>query len=436
MLRTSAETFAARRARILDLLPEGGALLLPTSPERTRSNDTEYPFRPHSDFYYVTGFNEPGAWALLKKGAETPYTMFVLPKDPKKEVWTGIRAGTEGAKERFGADEAFTSEQWDEKMAELLQGVDQLWFGFGRHPEVEPQLTGLLGKMRIGRKGSLGPATMHDAGAFLAEQRMFKTDEELALLREAARISAEAHTLAMEQVRPGMHEYEIQALIEYTFRRQGAWSWAYATIVGGGANACILHYISNNDVLKDGDLMLIDAGAEVDGYAGDITRTSPVGGTFSGAQRDLYQLVLDTQVACIEDVKPGATLEGLHDDVVKRLTTGMIDLGLLEGSVDEAIESEAYKRFYMHRTSHWLGLDVHDVGRYKLADGEERALEPGMVFTVEPGLYVAPDDEEAPERFRGIGIRIEDDILVTEDGYENLTPGVPKSIEGIEALRG
>ncbi len=435
MLRTSPETFAARRARLLDLLPEGGALLLPTAPERTRSNDTEYPFRPHSDFYYVTGFSEPGAWALLKKGEETPYTLFVLPKDPKKEVWTGIRAGTEGAKDRFGADEAFTTEQWDEKMAELLEGVDQLWFGFGRHPETEPQLTALLRKLRVGRKGSLGPATLHDAGAFLAEQRMFKTDEELVLMREAARISAEAHTLAMEQVRPGMHEYEIQALIEYTFRRQGAWSWAYATIVGGGANACILHYISNNDVLRDGDLMLIDAGAEVDGYAADITRTSPVGGRFTGPQRDLYQLVLDVQNACIDAVKPGATLEGLHDDVVRGLTAGLIDLGLLKGSVDEAIEEETFKRFYKHRTSHWLGMDVHDVGRYKLAGGEERPLEPGMVFTVEPGLYVAPDDEEAPERFRGIGIRIEDDLLVTPDGFENLTPGVPKTIEGIEALR-
>jgi Xaa-Pro aminopeptidase len=435
MLRLAPETFAARRARILDLIPEGGALLLPTSPERTRSNDTEFPFRPHSDFYYATGFAEPGAWALLKKGAEKPYTLFVLPKDPKKEVWTGIRAGTEGAKERFGADEAFTTEEWKDNMGKALEGVDQLWFGFGRHPEVEPQLTELLNGLRVGRKGALGPATMHDAGAFLAELRIRKTEQEMTLLREAARLSAEGHRLAMEQVRPGMHEYEIQALLEYTFRRQGAWSWAYATIVGGGANACILHYISNNDVLKDGDLMLIDAGAEVDGYAGDITRTSPVGGKFTGAQRDLYQLVLDTQVACLEAVKPGATLEGLHDDVVRQLTEGMVHLGLLEGSVDEAIEKETYKRFYMHRTSHWLGLDVHDVGRYKLASGDERPLEPGMVFTIEPGLYVAPDDDEAPERFRGIGIRIEDDVLVTQDGYENLTSDVPKTIDGIEALQ-
>jgi Xaa-Pro aminopeptidase len=435
MLRLDPSVFADRRARLLDLLPEGGALLLPTNPMRTRSNDTEFPFRPGSDFWYATGFNEPEAWALLRKGAENPYTLFVLPKDPAKEVWTGIRTGTDGAKERYGADEAFTTDEIDEKLGGLLEDTRELVFGFGRHPEVEPRLTGILNKLRVGRKPGLGPEVLRDAGPFLAELRLRKTEQEMVLLREACRLSAEAHKMAMEQVRPGMHEYEIQALLEYTFRRQGAWSWAYATIVGGGANACILHYISNDDALRDGDLMLVDAGAEIDGYAGDITRTSPVNGRFTGPQRELYEVVLDSQVKCLDDVKPGATLEGLHLDVVRRLTEGMVHLGLLEGSVDEAIEKETYKRFYMHRTSHWLGLDVHDVGRYKLATGEEQPLEPGMVFTIEPGLYVAPDDEEAPEHFRGIGIRIEDDVLVTADGCENLTSDVPKTVDGIEALR-
>ena len=265
--------------------------------------------------------------------------------------------------------------------------------------------------------------------------RLHKTPEEVAVHRRGASITEEAHRLAMTDVRPGMYEYEIQALLEYTFRRRGAWGWAYPSIVGGGANACILHYVENSAAFRDGDLMLIDAGAEVDGYATDVTRTSPVNGRFSGPQRDLYEVVLASQLAACEATAPGATIDGIHDVAVRILAQGMIDLGLIEGPLDRALEEKTFRRYYMHRTSHWLGLDVHDVGRYQLPEGPPRPLEPGMIITVEPGLYVSADDPDAPEAFRGIGIRIEDDLLVTPDGHENLTLAIPKTIADIEALR-
>ncbi|MCP4873728.1 MAG: M24 family metallopeptidase [Proteobacteria bacterium] len=436
MLKLTPSVFEARRATLLDAMPDGSALLLPTNPERTRSNDTEYPFRPSSDFYYVTGYDEPEAWAVLKKnGTDKPYTLFVLPKDPEREVWTGIRHGPEGAVGTFGADQAFVTEEFDAKLGELLEDVTDLYFGFGRHPEVEPKVQEVLNRVRKGRKSGLGPATLRDSHDFLAEFRLRKTDDEVALMREGARLTHLAHVAAMEQVRPGMREYEIQALIEYTFRRNGAWGWAYQSIVAAGANACILHYVKNDVAFADGDLMLIDAGAEIDGYATDVTRTSPVSGTFTPPQRDLYNLVLASQIEAVDATVTGATIDGIHESVVKTLTQGMIDLGILTGSVDEAIETESFKKYYMHRTSHWLGMDVHDVGRYTLTSGDARPLGPGMVITIEPGLYIPPNDEDVPEQFRGLGIRIEDDVLVTEDGNENLTASIPKTIEDIEALR-
>ncbi len=436
MKKLDASVFAARRKALLDAMPDDSALLLPTNPERTRSNDTEYPFRPASDFWYVTGYDEPEAWAVLKNnGTDTPYTLFVLPKDPEKEVWTGIRHGPEGAVERFGADQAFEVTEFDSKLGELLEDVRELYFGFGRHPEVEPAVLSVLNRVRKGRKPGLGPATIRDSHDFLAEFRIRKTDEELALMREGARVTAEAHVEAMQQVRPGMREYEIQALIEYVFRRNGAWGWAYQSIVAAGANACILHYVKNETEFADGDLMLIDAGAEIDGYATDVTRTSPVNGKFTGPQRALYELVLQAQTDACAATVTGATIDGIHEGVVKTLTQGMIDLKLLKGSLDENLEEEHYKRYYMHRTSHWLGLDVHDVGRYTLHTGDARELAPGMVITIEPGLYVPPGDTKAPKRFRGLGIRIEDDVLVTKKGNENLTAAIPKTIDDIEALR-
>jgi Xaa-Pro aminopeptidase len=436
MLALPRSAYAARRAAILDRLPPGGAMLLPTNPERLRAGDSHFPFRPGSDFYYATGFPEPEAWALLKKdGVDAGFTLLVLPKDPEREVWTGIRFGTEGSKEQFGADHAAGVDSLEPELTRLLEDVGTLYFAFGRHPEVEPTLQRVLNALRLGRKARKGPTALVDSGEILTPLRLHKSPDELALMRHGAAITDEAHREAMRQARPGMHEYEIQALIEYTFRRRGAWGWAYPSIVGGGANACVLHYVQNDGRFGETDLMLIDAGAEVDGYATDVTRTSPVSGRFTGPQRDLYQLVLSVQEAAVASTRPGHTIDAMHDDVVRGLTTGLIDLGLLSGGVDEAIESGAFKRYYMHRTSHWLGLDVHDVGRYLLDDGAGLPLAPGMVLTVEPGLYVAPGDEQAPEAFRGIGIRIEDDVLVTDDGFENLTAAIPKTIEEIEGLR-
>ncbi len=440
MLTLPAQSYAERRARLLKALPDGGALLLPTNTEHHRNGDVEFPFRPDSDFYYVTGFDEPGAWALLRKGDDAPgYTLFVRPKDREREIWTGIRSGVVGAIERFGADAAHPIEQLDKELGALLEGVHTLYFAFGRNPEAEARLHGLLATLRSGRKVKTGPTSLVDPTTLLADMRMHKSPAEVQLMRQAARITDEAHTAAIRDVRSGMHEYEIQALIEYTFRRRGAWGWAYPSIVAAGANGCILHHRAGTSMLRDGELMLVDAGAEVDGYAADVTRTCPVSGRFSSPQRDLYALVLRTQERACGMTAPGITLQGMHDAVLRDLTLGLIDLGLLKGGVDENLESKAYNRYYMHRTSHWLGMDVHDVGRYRMEDGpadsDNRRLAPGMVFTIEPGLYVAPDDEQAPAAFRGIGIRIEDDVLVTEDGYDNLTGGIPKTIEQIEGLR-
>jgi Xaa-Pro aminopeptidase len=436
MLRLPAESFSRRRQALFASLPDGAALLLPTASEKLRSGDSHYPFRPDSDFYYATGFPEPSCVALLKKGGDGQvYTLFVLPKDPEKEVWTGIRHGTDGATGPFGADLAFPISELETRLAESLADVDSLYFSFGRHPEIEELLGRVLAKLRTGRKATLGPQSLVDPGTLLGELRLHKSDEELALMREGARITAEAHRRAMAEVRPGMYEYEIEALLRYTFRRHGAWGCAYPSIVGGGANACILHYVSNDCQFRDGDMMLIDAGAEVDGYATDVTRTSPVSGRFSALQRDLYQVVLAAQHEGIEAVRPGATIDGIHEICVRSLCRGLLDLGLLKGGLDEVVDEASYRRYYMHRTSHWLGLDVHDVGRYHKTDGPPRPLKPGMVITIEPGIYIAPADELAPEAYRGIGIRIEDDILVTEAGHDNLTGDIPRTIADIEALR-
>ncbi len=437
MLQLPQSTFAERRRRVLSDLPEGGALLLPTHGEVVRSNTTMFPFRPHSDFYYLSGFPEPDAWLLLKKGGEDAgYHLFVLPRDRERETWTGVRHGTEGAKVRFGADHAWALPELDEQLARLLADVDVLYFAFGRHPARESRLHRVLTRVRTGRKAALGPATLCDPEALLlSEMRLVKTPEELAVMRTGAEISAEAHVEAMRAVRPGMHEYEIQALVEYTFRRRGAWGWAYPSIVAGGANACILHYVKNDDELRDGELMLVDAGAEVDGYATDITRTTPVGARYEGAQRDAYAVVLETQRRAIEAVKPGATINDIHEQVLRHLTQGLVDLGVLAGDVEQLIADKKHEAYYPHRTSHWLGVDVHDTGRYNLRSGPHKPPAAGNVLTVEPGLYFPPDDERLPEGFRGIGIRIEDDVLVTESGFEVLTKAVPKQIDEVEALR-
>lgn len=436
MLQLPQSTYAERRQRVLQQLPPGGAMLLPTHGEVTRSNTTAFPFRPHSDFYYLSGFPEPDAWLLLKRDGEDPgYHLFVLPRDHERETWTGRRYGVEGAKERFGAEFAWPLPELDEQLGRLLADVDVLYWAFGRHPRREARLHRILRKVRTGRKATLGPSTLCDPEGLLSEMRLIKTPEELAIMRTGVEISTEAHLAAMAAVRPGMHEYEIQALLEHTFRRRGAWGWAYPSIVAGGANACILHYVRNDDVFRDGELMLVDAGAEVDGYATDITRTTPIGARYSGPQRDVYEVVLAVQRKTIEAVRPGASINGMHEQVLLDIAQGLVELGVLEGDPEQLVADKAHEAFYPHRTSHWLGCDVHDAGRYSLREGPHKPLEPGHVLTVEPGLYFPPDAEGVPEAFAGIGIRIEDDVLVTEDGHEVLTAAVPKQVDEIEALR-
>jgi Xaa-Pro aminopeptidase len=422
-------------AEFMRRMEPNSVAILPAAREATRSNNTEYRFRQDSDFYYLTGFNEPDAVAVIAPSEEARYTLFVRPRDKEKETWTGRRAGVEGAKEKFGADAAFPVEEFREKLTEILDGARNLYYRLGNgNPELDRTIISQLTLMRsLGRRGVQPPQAIIDPGALLHEMRLVKTDEEVALMQRAADIAAEAHREAMKAVRPGMKEYEIEALIEYTFRKRGANAPAYNSIVGGGANATILHYINNDAELKDGDLVLVDAGAEYDGFASDITRTFPVNGRFSEAQRDIYQLVLDCQERCIEMTAPGVTLDEMHERSIEILTEGMVRLGLLKGDVKKLIEEEEYKKFYMHRLSHYLGMDVHDVGLYQ-RDGSPRPVEAGIVITVEPGLYVAGDAEDIPDKYRGIGVRIEDDVLVTPEGFRVLTSNAPKQTEEIESL--
>ena len=422
-------------AEFMRRMEPGSVAVIPAAREVTRSHDTEYRFRQDSDFYYLTGFREPDAIAVVAPAREKPFTLFVRPRDREKEIWNGRRAGVEGAKESYGADEAFPVEEFDAKLTELLDGAGSLYYRLGGgHAELDQTLIRQLSRMRMmGRRGVRPPQTIIDPGTLIHEMRLVKSDEEVALMQRSADIAAEAHREAMRSARPGMREYEIDALIEYVFRRSGAAAPAYNSIVGSGVNATILHYVDNDAELRDGDLLLIDAGAEYEGFASDITRTFPVGGRFTEAQRDIYQLVLDCQEECVRLVRPGVTLEGMHRRSVEILTEGMVGLGLLRGDVAKLIEEEQYKKFYMHRLGHYLGMDVHDAGAYH-KDGEPRPVEPGMVMTVEPGIYVAEDAEGIPDKYRGIGVRIEDDVLVTADGYRVLTDKAPKQVAEIEAL--
>lgn len=426
--------FAERRERFLEKMEDGVAIVFAAS-EKIRSNDTEYNFRQDSYFHYLTGFGEPDAVAVFLPGhAQHRYVLFVRPRDPEKETWTGRRAGPEGAKERFGADAAFPIEQLPELLPTYLENAKNLYFAFGRNPEHDKKVNAAMAAVRAKvREGVKPPATLVDATVILNEMRLHKTPPELDLMRRAAAISREAHKEAMRAVRPGMREYELEAIIEYVFRRHGASAPGYGTIVGSGVNATILHYVENSAECRDGDLVLVDAGAEYAGYSGDITRTFPVNGKFTPAQREVYEVVLDAQLRGIDQVRPGRTFNEYHETAVRALVEGMVRLGILSGDVDTLIQEEAYKPYYMHRTGHWLGLDVHDVGEYR--DHEQwRVLEPGMVLTVEPGLYFAEELTEVPEKYRGIGVRIEDDILVTEEGPENLTAGTPKTVKEVEAV--
>ena len=411
--------------------------IIPSAREANRSNDTGYRYRQDSDFYYLTGFNEPEAIAVVAPSHEEhKFMLFVRPRDPEREIWDGRRAGVEGAMSEYGAEAAHSFQEFREKLAELLNGPANLYYKLGANAELDEMIVREIRNLRANpRKGTHAPDRIIEPGTLLHEMRLIKTDEEIAIMQRAADITAEAHIEAMKAAHPGMREYEIEALIEHIFRRHGAAAPAYTSIVGAGANATILHYINNDGTLQDGDLVLVDAGAELEGYAADITRTFPVNGRFTEAQRDLYEIVLKAQVACVEMARPGVTMDELKKHSIEILTEGMVRLGLLEGEPEKLIEEEKYKQFYMHGLGHYLGLDVHDVGPYYARDTKHpRPLEPGIVITVEPGIYIAADTENVPDKYRGIGIRIEDDVLITAEGNRVLTSAVPKGIAEIEEL--
>ena len=433
-------TFAQRRQRFFAQLGEAAAVI-PAATLVTHHADCEWPFRQNSDFWYLTGFDEPEAVALFlpHRPEGERYVLFVQPREASAEVWNGFRWGTEGAVAEFGADLAHPRSELEQRLPDYLRGAEGIAFRVGKHPKVEPLVLAAWAAQldrapRSGRAalGLVAPCPL------LHELRLRKGPEELERMREAARISAEAHELARQVVRPGLNERQVQAVIEQHFLEQGARGPAYGTIVAGGDNACVLHYIANNAPLNDGDLLLIDAGCSLaDYYNGDITRSFPINGRFSGEQRALYELVLAAQEAAVASVAPGFSAEGVHETALRVLVAGLLDLGLLAGSLDGVIEQGAYRHLYMHRTGHWLGLDVHDVGAYRLGEHHVE-LEPGMVLTVEPGLYVSdrlPVPEGQPEieaRWKGIGIRIEDDVAVTSHGHENLTAAALKSPAALE----
>src|SRR6185295_12304820 len=419
-----------RRREQLAKAMRSGVAVIPTAPERVRNRDSHFPYRFDSHFYYLTGFGEPEAVLVLTQSRSI---LFCRERNLDREIWDGFRYGPERAKERFGFDEAHPVEALDEALAQLLENQPALFYPVGDDPQWDARAMQWLNAVRTKvRAGVSAPDRVQDVRTLIDDQRLIKDAHEQNLMSRAARIAAGAHRRAMQSTRPGRSEYEVEAELLYEFRRNGAQFPAYSPIVAGGANACVLHYVANDAPLRDGDLLLIDAGCELDGYASDITRTFPVSGRFSGAQRDVYELVLAAQRAAMDKVKSGNAWNEPHDAAVRVLAQGMLDLKLLSGSLDEVLEKETYKRFYMHRTGHWLGLDVHDAGEYKRG-GDWRKLAPGMALTVEPGLYIRAEDD-IPERLRNIGIRIEDDVLVTDAGCEVITAEAPKAIADIEAL--
>jgi Xaa-Pro aminopeptidase len=436
--------FAARRARLAAAMQPGAVAVLPTAPEVPRNSDSDYPYRHDSYFYYLTGFTEPESVLVLVAAvgdAPARSILFCREKNVEREIWDGFRHGPAGAKEAFGFDEAFPIGELDAQMARLLADVPALYYAQSRNAALDAQVAGWMKAVRAqARAGIKAPSTTHDLLVLLDEMRLFKDEGEIETMLRAATISGQAHARAMQTSRPGMFEYEIEAELLYHFRRNGAQFPAYTPIVASGANACVLHYNANNRQALDGELVLIDAGCELDGYASDITRTYPINGRFSAPQKTLYELVLAAQAAALRAVTPGRPYTDIHDAALFVLAEGMLDLGLLDkakfGSVDDAIAERAYAQFYMHGTGHWLGMDVHDVGAYKdlsLEGKPSRRQMPGMVLTVEPGIYVRPA-EGVPEQYWNLGIRIEDDVVVTGDGHRVLSAAAPKQVDEIEQL--
>lgn len=427
--------FKKRRKQLMQRIGKGNIALLCSSQTKIRNRDVHYPFRQDSDFYYLTGFSEPDAMAVFIPGREQgEYILFCREYDETKALWEGAHAGLEGATQHYQADDAFPIDDVDEILPGMLENKLKVFYPMGRDSDLDHRLLDWINHLRgQSRSGIMAPGELVSLEHILHEMRLFKSQEEIKLMRRAAEISAQGHVKAMKSCKAGMYEYQIEADLVNHFMQQGLRSVAYPSIVAGGKNACVLHYTENSDKLKNGDLLLIDAGAECDHYAADITRTFPVSGRFTEPQKQLYQLVLDAQSAAMEQIKPGIPWHNAHDASVETLTKGLVTLGLLEGKVKALIKKEKFKQFYMHRIGHWLGMDVHDVGDYKV-DQKWRLLEPGMVLTVEPGLYIPADCKSVDEKWRGIGIRIEDDLLVTEHGHEVLTASAPKTIADIEAL--
>jgi Xaa-Pro aminopeptidase len=434
MVITKAE-YARRRKALMQQMEPNSIAIVPAAKEKIRSRDTHFTFRQDSDVHYLSGFDEPDVVLVLIPGrAHGEFVIFCRERDRAKEIWDGYRAGPEGACKIHGADDAFPISDIDEILPGLIEGRERVYYALGRDPEFDAQVMGWINRIRAKvRAGATPPGEFLDLSHFLHDLRLYKSAAELRLMAEAGRIAAAAHCRAMRFCKPGVFEYQLEAEILHEFAMNGARHAAYSTIVGGGANGCILHYIDNDQPLRDGDLVLIDAGCEYEYYASDITRTFPVNGVFSKEQKALYEVVLEAQAAAIAQVRPGNHWNDPHDAAVRTLTAGLVKLGLLQGKVEELIAAEAYREFYMHRTGHWLGMDVHDVGDYKI-HGQWRVFEPGMVLTVEPGLYVAPDNSRVAKKWCGIGIRIEDDVLVTKQGCQVLTGDVPKTVAEIEAL--
>jgi Xaa-Pro aminopeptidase len=428
--------FARRRRQLMRMAGADAIFILPAAAERLRNNDTHYPYRQDSDFWYLTGFGEPDAVLVLVPGRKHGEALlFCRERDAEREAWDGPRAGPEGAVDSFGMDDAYPIADLDEILPGLIEGRSRVYYHFGRDAEFDLKLIGWVNRVRAQiKQGAQPPHEFLELGHLLHDLRLFKSRDEQRLMKRSAAIAAEAHVRAMRTARPGLHEYEIEAELQHTFRRHDAVA-AYEPIVGAGANACVLHYRANRAPMVDGDLLLIDAGAEYQGYASDITRTFPVNGRYSAAQRAIYQLVLDSQHAAIAASQPGASWIAPHEAAVQVLTEGMLRLGLLKGSLSQCLKDHSYRRFYMHKTGHWLGLDVHDVGDYRI-DGEFRLLEPGMAFTVEPGLYIPVGAKGVAAKWQGIGVRIEDDIVITATGNEVLTDAAPKEIDAVEAVMG
>ncbi|MBT8136943.1 MAG: Xaa-Pro aminopeptidase [Gammaproteobacteria bacterium] len=429
----NGKEFPRRRKQLMHMMGEGAIAILPAAPVRLRNRDVEHDYRPDSDFYYLSGFAETEAVAVLMPGNDPEYVLFCRERDPEKEAWDGDRAGPEGAVEAYGADDAYPITDIDDILVGMLEKCERVYYTMGAHPDFDQKLIGWINQLRAsGQRGGHAPEELIALEHHLHELRLYKSRAEIAAMRKAAKIAAAAHKRAMQATRPGLYEYSIEAEYLHEFRRNGA-VCSYPPIVGSGANACVLHYRANNKKMEDGEMLLVDAGCEYDYYASDITRSWPVNGSFTKPQREIYQIVLDAQQAAIEQVRAGNHWNDPHEAAVKTITRGLLKIGLLKGTPAKLVKDGAYKKFFFHRTGHWIGMDVHDVGDYKV-DEQWRLLEPGMVMTVEPGIYIAPGTKGVPKRYQGIGVRIEDDVLVTKKGPDVLSSGVPSDPDEVEAL--